>query len=236
MKLAIMQPYFFPYLGYYSLIQNTDQFILFDDVQFIRHGWIERNRILKPVEEWQYVSVPLEKFSLGTKINQVVISSKEDWRSKILRQLEHYKKKSPYYQQALGVINASLDISTDSVVQLNKNILIETCKYVEIPLNIRVFSEMKLEIEPVTHPGEWALNISKALKASEYINPTGGVEIFRKDQFDGAGIGINFMGNNLMPYSQRRGIFEPGLSIIDVMMFCAPEQIRELINSTHLLE
>jgi len=235
MKLANMQPYFFPYLGYYSLIQKTDQFILFDDVQFIRHGWIERNRILKPAEGWQYVSVPLEKFSLGTKINQVVISSKEDWRNRIFRQLEHYKKRSPYYQKALEVISASFDISTDSIVELNKNILLETCKYIEIPLNIQIFSEMNLEIESVTHPGEWALNISKALNATKYINPTGGSEIFQKEQFDRAGIGIDFMGNNLTTYNQRRGNFEPGLSIIDVMMFCPPEQIRELVSSTYLL-
>lgn len=235
MKLGIMQPYFFPYLGYFSLIRKSDRFILFDDVQFIRHGWIERNRILKPGEGWQYVAVPLQKFPLGTKINQVVINQSEDWRMKLLRQLEHYKKRSPYYQQTIEVIKDCLDIETDSIVALNKRVLETTCKYVGIQLDVNVFSEMKLEMEPVTHAGEWALNICKSLKATGYVNPTGGKEIFEKKQFDGANISLEFLGNKLEAYSQRRGVFEPGLSIIDTMMFCSPEQIVELIDSTYLV-
>lgn len=235
MKFAIMQPYFFPYLGYYSLIKKSDRFILFDDVQFIRHGWIERNKTLKPVEGWQYISVPLEKFSLGTKINEVRIRLAENWRDKLLRQLEHYKKRSPFYNQAMDVVRSSIDIETDSIIELNKNILIETCKYIGIPLIVDTFSSMELKIEPVTHPGEWALNITKALGGSEYINPVGGVDIFKKEQFDASGITLNFLGNNLMPYSQRRSAFEPGLSIIDVMMFNDPIKIRLLIDDTYLL-
>lgn len=236
MRLAIMQPYFFPYAGYYSLIKKTDRFILFDDVQFIRHGWIERNRILKPVEGWQYIAAPLEKFPLGTRINAVKIKTSEDWRDKLLRQLEHYKKKSPFYNQTMEVVKRCIDIETDSIVQLNKNILVETCKYLEIPVAIDVFSEMALELDPVTHPGEWALHITKALQGSEYVNPVGGVELFRKEQFDALGIALTFMGNNLPRYSQRRGTFEPGLSIIDLMMFNDPQQVRALIDDTYLLE
>jgi len=235
MKYAIMQPYFFPYLGYYSLIKKSDRFILFDDVQFIRHGWIERNNILKPAEGRQYISVPLEKFSRGTKINEVKIRATENWNEKLLRQLDHYKKRSPFYNQTIEVIKKALDVETDSVVELNKNVLIETCKYIGIPLVVDVFSEMKLQIEPVTHPGEWALNITKALQGSEYINPAGGVDIFRREQFDSAGIALNFLENNLTPYSQRRDVFEPGLSIIDVMMFNSPEQIVQLIDDAYFL-
>lgn len=235
MKYAIMQPYFFPYLGYYSLIKESDRFILFDDVQFIRHGWIERNRTLKPVEGWQYIAVPLEKFSLGTKIKDATIRSNEDWREKMIRQLEHYKKKSPFYAETIQVIRAALDIETSSIVQLNKNILIATCRYIGLPLEIDVFSEMNLAIDPVSGPGEWALNITKALGGTEYINPTGGVEIFDKAQYDAAGISLEFLGNNLPPYSQRRAAFEPGLSIVDAMMFNSPEQIRALIDDTYWL-
>ncbi|MCV2369884.1 WbqC family protein [Roseateles oligotrophus] len=235
MKYSIMQPYFFPYLGYYSLIRKSDRFILFDDVQFIRHGWIERNRILKPVEGWQYISVPLEKVSLGTKIDQVRIKSADDWRDRILRQLEHYKKKSPFYAETIEVVKKSIGLDTSSIVELNRNILFETCKYIGIQIHIDVFSTMQLQIEPVNHPGEWALNITKCLAGTEYINPVGGVDIFKQEQFDAAGISISFMGNNLTPYSQRRGLFEPGLSIIDAMMFNEPEQIRALIDDTYLL-
>lgn len=90
-----MQPYFLPYLGYISLIKHTDQFILFDTVQFIRHGWIERNRILKPDEGWQYIQVPLQKHSRDTLIKDIIIKNDVTWSEKILAQVKHYKKKSP---------------------------------------------------------------------------------------------------------------------------------------------
>jgi len=235
MKYAIMQPYFFPYVGYYSLIKATDRFVLFDDVQFMRHGWIERNRILKPDEGWQYVAVPLEKFEFGTKIKDVRVRYTEDWKVKLLRQLQHYKKRSPFYADAIAVIEKSLQIDTDSITHLNANVLRETCRYIGIDVQLDIFSEMQLNIDPVTHPGEWALNITKALGGTEYVNPTGGIEIFQPAQFQDANIKLKFLGNNLEPYSQRRGTFEAGLSIIDVMMFNAPERIRELLDNTYCL-
>jgi hypothetical protein len=235
MKLAIMQPYFFPYLGYYSLIKKSDQFILFDTVQFIRRGWIERNRILKPVEGWQYVAVPLIKKELSTIICEMEIRNNEDWRGKLILQLAHYKKKAPFYRETLSVIQDAINMDTNSIVKLNENILKKTCEYFNIPLNISIFSEMNIEIEEVTHPGEWALNITKALNGKDYINPTGGVEIFKREQFTNADIKLNFLGNNLSSYNQHRSVFERGLSIIDVMMFNDPVAICKLIDDVFYL-
>lgn len=230
-----MQPYFFPYIGYYSLIKHTDQFILFDTVQFIRHGWIERNRVLKPTEGWQYIAVPLEKKSLTTPIKETKIRNLEDWRDKINRQLEHYKKRAPHYRAAIEVINAAINIDTDSIVVLNANILTKTCEYIGIPLKLRIFSEMGLDVGDGHGAGEWALYISKAISASEYINPIGGRDIFQADQFRAAGITLSFIENNLPQYSQKRPTFEPGLSIVDVMMFNDVPQIIQLIDDINLV-
>lgn len=236
MKLGIMQPYFFPYLGYYSLIKSTDQFILFDTVQFIRHGWIERNRTLKPVEGWQYIAVPLEKKAyLRTAISELVIRNNEDWKGKLIRQLEHYKKRAPFYSETMNVIDDALNMGTTSIVKLNENILKKTCEYLQIPLKISIFSEMNLEIGEVNDPGGWALEISKTLGASEYINPTGGMGIFNPEQYSKSGISLRFLGNNLQPYNQRRQPFEAGLSIIDVMMFNDIECINNLIDDIFLV-
>jgi hypothetical protein len=117
-----MQPYFFPYLGYFSLIQNTDKWIVFDEVQFIRHGWIERNRILKPGDGWQYISVPLEKHSRETLIKEIKIRNSEDWKGKILRQLEHYKKIAPYYSDVIEFLNIVFKIETTNIVKLNTHL------------------------------------------------------------------------------------------------------------------
>ena len=228
MRLGIMQPYFFPYLGYYSLIKHTDNWILFDTVQYIRHGWIDRNRVLKPGEGWQYISVPLQKHNRESKISEILIRE-ENWREKLFRQLEHYKK-APYYADTINVIRQALDINTTSITRLNAHILNTTCAYLNVPINLQIFSDMNLEIEPVNDAGEWALNISKALDADCYINPPGGIHIFDKTKFDDADIELKFMVTNLTAYPQRRKSFEPGLSIIDVMMFNEPAEINKMLD------
>ena len=234
MKLGIMQPYFFPYVGYFSLIKNTDKWIVFDEVQFIRHGWIERNRILKPVEGWQYISVPLKKHHRDTKIKDIEIRRDEDWKNKLFRQIEHYKK-APHYARTVELISESLSIETNSIVELNLRILKTICRYLSITFESEVFSEMNLKIEPVKHAGEWALNIGKSLKAAEYINPIGGKEIFDSRQFADAGINLVFSKNNQPPYNQQRNQFEVGLSIIDVMMFNDVEQINAMIDNVEYI-
>lgn len=233
MKLAIMQPYFFPYLGYYALIKNTDKWIVFDEVQFIRHGWIERNRILKPGEGWQYISVPLEKHSQETLIKDIRIRNSEDWKGKILRQLEHYKKIAPYYSEVVKFLNEIFKVNHKSITKLNAHLLLETCNYLGLNLDYQIYSEMKLNIEPINGPGDWGLNISKAMNASEYINPPGGKEIFNPREFETAKIKLTFLKINLADYIQGERSFEPGLSIIDVMMFNQRERIQKMLNNYH---
>ncbi|MBC5991603.1 WbqC family protein [Pontibacter sp. SD6] len=231
-----MQPYFFPYVGYYSLIKHTDEWIIFDVVQFIRHGWIERNRILKPGEGWQYISVPLQKHSRDTPIKDIIIKNDVDWRDKILRQLDHYKKRAPYFNQVTDLVKAGLNINTDSIVNLNANILKVTCNYLEIPFDYKIFSQMELEIEPVSHPGEWALHITKALNFDTYINPPGGVNIFSDQQFKAANIKLSFLKNAVTPYNQKRPSFEGGLSIIDVLMFNDISSANQLIDDIKFID
>lgn len=238
MKLGIMQPYFFPYLGYFSLIKHTDKFILFDPVQFIRHGWIERNRVLKPENDWQYINVPLEKHSLDTKIKDIKINNENDWKSKILSQLQHYKKKSPFYKQTVAVVEDGLDIITDSIVELNAHTMESVCRYLGINFDYEIFSQMNLKIDEVNAPDEWALNICKAYPgADEYWNPPGGLEFFDRSKYEQAGIKLFFQKVNIKPYPQRRGPENiiTGLSIIDVMMFNSPEKISEMLDDFELL-
>jgi len=236
MKLGIMQPYFVPFLGYLSLIKQTDRFILFDSVQFMRHGWIERNRILKPDAGWQYIQVPLKKHSRDTIIKNIEINREQDWRDKIFRQLTHYKKKSPFYNETINVLDRAFNIETDSIVNLNENILKVICEYIGIDADIRIFSEMNIDIKDANAPDEWALNICNALgDADEYWNPEGGIEFFDKRKYVNAGIDIKFLKMNLSRYPQRRHEFEAGLSIIDVLMFNDPEKINTMLDDYELL-
>ena len=107
MKVAIMQPYFFPYIGYFQLLKYVDLWIVFDDIQYIDKGWINRNRILHPQQkkEWQYITIPLDSRKQFSKINDIKIKQEIDWRKSILGQLTFYKKRSKVYKEAISLIN-----------------------------------------------------------------------------------------------------------------------------------
>lgn len=233
MKLAIMQPYFFPYLGYFSLIDLSERFILFDTVQFIRHGWIERNRILKPNGEFLYIKVPLEKHSRNTLIKEIKIRH-ENWREKIVEQLVPYKKNAPYYQQTLNVIKSSWNIETDSIVKLNENILKTVCTYIGIKTSIEVWSELGITIDNICEPDEWALEICKKMNANTYYNPIGGIGFFKTQKYTDQSIEIYFLKSVPKLYNQFGNKFMENLSIIDVMMFNSINQIQSMLASYEL--
>lgn len=231
MKIGIMQPYFFPYLGYLSLIKHTDKFILFDTVQFIRHGWIERNRILKPDGGWQYIQVPLIKFPQKTNIKDVKINNASDWKGKILAQIQHYKKKARYFNDTVNFCQEIFASEFDDIVSLNHRVLEKLCEYLGFKRKIEIFSLMDLPIEEVKAPDEWALNICKAIgNVSEYWNPPGGKSFFSKGKYEAEKIGLKFHTINISNYDQKQETFEPGLSIIDVMMFNNICEINSMLD------
>lgn len=233
-RVAIMQPYFFPYLGYFSLIKHVDEFILFDTPQFIRHGWIERNRIQKQPDSWLYIKVPLQKHAQQTAIKDVIINNDTAWKQTILAQLDVYRK-APFYPQIKALVEKALDIQTDSIVELNKHSLKIVCEYLGINTPIQVFTKMNLTIEQPNAPDEWALNICKALGEDvEYWNPPGGRKFFDRGKYKQAGVGLKFQKINLIPYTQRRENFEVGLSILDVLMFNAPQDISKMLDAYEL--
>lgn len=237
MNIAIMQPYFFPYLGYFSLIKYCDQFILLDEVQFIRHGWIERNRVLKQGGGWLYIQIPIVKNDgRNTLIRDLIIDNTKPWKEKILAQLVHYKKKSPNYFSVIKMLKEVFDNEYNDLVSLNYATLSTVCQYLDIKTKIEIFSKMNLEIEVPKEPDDWALNICKVLnEVSEYNNPIGGLEFFQKHKYENAGIKLNFQKFKITEYSQKSEVFEPGLSIIDVMMFNSIEHIHNMLDDFELI-
>ena len=225
-----------PYLGYFSLIKHTDRFILFDTVQFIRHGWIERNRILKQDGTWQYFQVPIVKPNgRDTIIKDIRINNDLEWKNRIIGQLQHYKKRAPFYKETIDLLNAVFSQSFDDIVSLNQASLEKVCEYLGIKRNMEVFSKMGLNVEEAGAPDEWALNICKAIEgADEYWNPIGGLSFFDRTKYEKAGVKIFFQEMVLTPYRQLGNEFEPGLSIVDVMMFNSPEAINQMLDDYKL--
>ena len=210
MKLGIMQPYFFPYVGYFQLMDSVDEWVIFDEIQFINKGWCNRNRILKPFGDWQYITVPLKKHHRETKISEVII--KDNWKN-ILGKLTVYRK-APYYHETMDLIERCFDIDSLRLSDILDRSLRLTAKHLGI--TTAIYRQPK--VENVAHAGQWALRISEKMGADEYVNPIAGVPLFDKNEFKNAGIGLSYHESNLFEYDQGRE-FIPGLSIIDVLMF-----------------
>jgi len=226
MILGIMQPYFFPYLGYFDLINRTDKWIVFDTPQYMRHGWVNRNRILHPTTSWQYIIVPLKKHDQITAINKIETQPYEQWKPHILGQLQHYKKKAPGFTVAYGLVEECLSYAEVNLSRLNVLTFQKACERIGIPFNHQIFSEMNLAHSPVDGPGEWALRIGEALGAKEYINPPGGVDLFDPAAFAASNIKLTFQEPFQFNYECRGYQFEPGLSVIDALMWNTPETIK----------
>ena len=235
MKLGIMQPYFFPHLGYFDLIYNVDRWIVFDQAQYIRHGWVNRNRILKTgSKDWQYIVVPLKKHHQNTKIKDIQVHPDPVWKKRLLGQLQHYKKRAPFFKQTLDVVSRCLE-NTDTILsRLNAYCLEQVCAYLSIPFCYDYFSELNLPLGPINEPGDWALEISKAMGASLYLNAPGGKDLFDTDQFIQNDIQLVIRDLMNFTYDCPGYTFQSCMSIIDVMMWNSPEAILDYLTSQKL--
>ena len=237
MKLAIMQPYFFPYVGYFQLIANTDHFIFFDIVQYNKKSWMNRNRILHPnkLDDFSYISAPVAKHDKGSLIRDININNDGKWQNKILSQLDVYKKlKAPFYNEVKQVVEEVLSKECNTLLDLSIQSTQAICDYMGIELNYEIASKMNLDIGNVSQPGDWALEISKHKKASEYINPPGGHDIFDEKKFLESNIKLRFLKSSLSPYKQSwRKSFISGLSILDMLMFNDVDSCINIIKNDY---
>jgi hypothetical protein len=218
------------------LIKNTDHFILLDEVQFIRHGWIERNRMLKENDSWLYIQVPVKKNQgRSTLIKNIEVNNFLPWKEKIFSQIRHYKKIAPNFSGVFSLMQGILDEEYKGITTLNKVALEGVCQHLGFFPKVSVFSQMGLEIENPEAPDEWALNICKALgNVTEYWNPPGGKSFFDQTKYEKEDIQLVFQKINLSSYDQKREEFIPGLSILDVLMFNSKEKVLEMLNEYEL--
>ena len=232
MKLAIMQPYYFPYLGHFALISKCEKWLVFDITQYTPKSWMSRNRVLHPHEGWNYISVPIANASLSITTAQARILSFANVAPSLFGKLSHYRKKAPFHAPVERLIAEIFSAPTDSLVALNVRALDAVCRYVGIRFDYALASELNLALPVIDHPGGWAPAISRCLGATEYINPVGGRTIFRQDDFDAAGIALKFLDFRNFEYPTGPYRYEANLSILDVMMWNEPAVIRQAI-ATH---
>ena len=233
-----MQPYFLPYLGYFQLMNAVDKWIVFDNIQYIRHGWINRNRILSPnlEKEWKYISIPLKKYSQSTLITQIEINKDNNSIDSILGGLSYYKRiKAPFYKDTITFIKPLIQNEHKFISELNINLMNNIADLLDIKTKFTISSKEGFEFKENMESDDWALEISKKIGASTYINPIGGIELFDKEKYKSEGIEIKFLKTNNIIYKQSRRDFVPFLSMIDVMMFNPIEKIKEMLNKYELV-
>ena len=232
MKLAIMQPYFFPYIGYFQLINSVDKFVILDDVNYINRGWINRNRILingKP----RLISMPLKDASQNKLINEIEIANDQRWREKLLRTLQLNYKKALFFSDVFPlvekiILNKEQHLSTfifASIIAINKYLEIETV--IEPSSAKYITKHFKAE--------QKILNICFQENATTYINPIGGIDLYSKQQFKDHNIELIFLKSEEVTYNQHYKNFTPWLSIIDVMMFNSRSDIKKMFNNYGLV-
>jgi len=230
MKLGIMQPYFFPYLGYFELIARTDRWVVFDVVQYNAKSWMSRNRILHPTQGWQYINVPVNKAPHGTPIKDIVVKDRAAALARVLGQLEHYRKRAPHFRDVTDIVRAAFSGASDRLVDLNIATLKTVCKYLGVGFDYSLCSAMDLDLGGVEHAGQWALAIAKQLGASEYLNPPGGRAIFRQEEWDAAGIKLSFTNLPQFTYDCAPYQFVEHLSILDVLMWNDPAKVVQALR------
>lgn len=232
MKVGIMQPYLFPYIGYFQLINAVDKFILFDDVNYINKGWINRNRILLNKLEYSF-TIPLEKASQNKLICEINIASDIDWRSKLLKTIETAYKKAPMFKITFPIIGEMICYKEQNLSAYICNSLKIICDIFSIRTHI---IESSYGYHTMNLKGQdKILEICTQEEATEYINPIGGLNIYNYESFRQKQLSLLFIKSNPIVYSQFSNEFIPWLSIIDVMMFNQKDTITSLLSEYTLI-
>lgn len=232
MKIGIMQPYFLPYIGYFQLIQAVDQFIVYDNIQYTKKGWINRNRFLQNGKDILF-SVPLKKDSdfLDVKDREVSADFKKD---KLLNQIREAYRRAPYFEQAFPVFEQIVQHDDMNLFRFIHNSIVRTCEYLKIDTEIVISSNVSIDHSLKNH--DKVLALCAAVGATTYVNAIGGVELYSKEDFSSRDIELKFIKSKPFEYKQFDNEFVPWLSIIDVMMFNSREDtLAGITNSFDLI-
>ena len=231
MKLAIMQPYFLPYIGYFQLIEAVDTFIIDDQVQHLKKGWVNRNRYLLNGKDAIF-SIALKKGSTYLNISDRYIADSFN-RNKILNQLSIAYQKAPYFQENFGLFKQILNYGELNLGDYIYHSIITICTHIGITTKI-VRSE-DINYDRSLNSINIIVALCQAFDSKTYINAIGGVKLYSKEWFTEKGILLKFIKSKPITYKQYDNDFVPWLSIIDVLMFNSVEKVRLLLQEYELL-
>ncbi|GGO79552.1 hypothetical protein GCM10011348_14120 [Marinobacterium nitratireducens] len=228
MKLAVMQPYLFPYIGYFQLMYAADLFLIYDDVAYIKQGYINRNSILSPNGPVRFtVSVP------GASSNKLISSLNFSTDvKKALRTVEQSYSKTPHFASVFPIVQKTLEQEDRSIAAVCQKSYEEIFEYLCVEKNIKKTSE--LDYDRSASAQDRLIALCQKFEASCYINAPGGRKLYAKSDFAAKGIDLKFINSLSVEYSQGQKKFTQNLSIIDVLMNCTPDEIKYLFGRYEL--
>jgi len=233
MSIAIMQPYVFPYVGYFQLIHASGTFVFYDDVNYINKGWINRNRILLNNKD-QLFTIPCKEASQNKLIKDVEVLQDPKSINKILLTIQPAYKKAPFYNKVFPLIEEILTLSDGlTISQMAISCVKNICNYLGMNRQFIISSEKYTNQE--LKKADRLIDICHIEGISDYINAAGGKEIYTKEYFNAGNVNLSFLIPKRCEYIQFGATFVPWLSILDILMFNSKEDImNKILPSYHI--
>lgn len=233
MKLAIMQPYFLPYIGYFQLINAVDEFVVYDNIKYTKKGWINRNRILDGNKD-SIITLPLKKGSDYLDVKDRYLS--DTWQTdkvKMIDKISRAYKNAPFYHEVYPLVKNIIIFEDSNLFNFIFNSITLVKDFLEIKTPLVVSSSMIINHELKAEMK--VIEICNTRKARTYINSIGGVELYDKEYFESKGVNLCFLKTNDFKYKQFSHEFIAFLSIIDVLMFNSVEEIKKMLGNYELI-
>lgn len=228
MRLALMQPYFFPYLGYFELVASVDEFVFYDEADFSKNSWYNRNRILSHNKEFEYLRVAVTNEKLGTAVRDVRLSSKDKDFIRNISICDIYKK-APFYSATLEIIRETFSSTGEGLADLSSRSIELTSQYIGINVSFKRSSDLTYSRDGGAQ--DKVISLCKAARASDYVNLSGGRALYNTEDFQGAGINLSFTAAPTLIYDQGPHRKTDHLSIIDTLMYCSPTEIKTYLQA-----
>ena len=222
-----MQPYFFPYIGYFQMLSAVDKFIVYDDINYIKNGWINRNNILLNGNKY-LITLPLLEASPFKLINEIQITDKQAQKDKLLKTIHHAYSKAPYFNDVYEIVEKTINHESQNIAQAIAFSFNEIKKYLDLKTEILISSSINKNNSLKAE--QKVIDIVKNLEGSTYINAIGGMELYSKERFKKEGIELYFIKMNEISYKQFKNNFVPNLSVIDILMFNSKDETKELLK------
>lgn len=235
MRISIMQPYIFPYIGYFQLIKASDIFVCLDDVNFIKKGWIHRNRLCFNGDA-SYFTIPIKNSSQFRKINETMVSHGEfeKWRDKFFSSLKYFYKKQQFFEEGIMLAENVLSSNFESIAELSEISLNTCCRLFSITTPIKYSSH--IENTDKLKKESRLIDICRKFHCEQYLNAIGGRNLYSREMFEPYGIVLEFLQPKIHPYKVKGRPFIPSLSILDAVMCCGKEYVCQHLLSGYTIQ